>query len=247
MSGPEIFTALLADYGGGAGIFTGYRAYGSGGGGAAGGAPGALGAAYSGEEDCAGASGSGGATDGTGALGGGAPYDGKAGVSGETQCAGLFSGVPPAYVGGGGGGSIGPFASADLAVATTFQPGSGGGGGSADYLNRPQFGGTSGGGGGGGALRLSTPGTISISGQVLANGGVGGDAFIGTGSVTMCNPQPGAGGGGGSGGLIYMSAPTITVASGPSSRRRVAPAARRASSRPAARVELAGWGASGSR
>jgi hypothetical protein len=213
-AGPEVFTALLADYGGGAGIFTGYRAYGSGGGGPAGGAPGALGAAYSGESDCAGAAGSGGAVNGQGALGGGAPYDGTAGVSGETQCPGVDPGVPPAYVGGGGGGSIGPFASADLAVVTTFQTGSGGGGGSADYLNRPEFGGSSGGGGGGGALRLSTPATINITGQVLARGGAGGDAFIGTGSVTDCNPQPGAGGGGGSGGVIYMSAPTITVAAG---------------------------------
>jgi hypothetical protein len=211
---PETFTAPLAQYGGGAGIFTGYRAYGGGGGGPAGGAPGALGAAYPGEQDCAGVAGSGGATAGQGALGGGAPYDGQAGVTGETQCAGLASGVPPAYVGGGGGGSIGPFASADLAAATTFQTGSGGGGGSADYLNRPEFGGTSGGGGGGGALRLSSTTSISITGQVLANGGPGGDAYIGTGMVTGCNPQPGAAGGGGSGGLIYLSAPSITVASG---------------------------------
>ncbi len=213
-AGPLVFTAILADYGGGAGIFSGYRAYGSGGGGPAGGAPGALGAAYPGEEDCAGVAGSGGATEGLGGVGGGAPYDGAAGISGQTQCPGVMPSVPPAYVGGGGGGSIGPFASADLAVTTTFQPGSGGGGGSSDYLNRPFFGGTSGGGGGGGALMLSTPATISISGQVLANGGVGGDAFIGTGSATMCNPQPGAGGGGGSGGIIYMTAPSITVSSG---------------------------------
>jgi hypothetical protein len=211
---PEVFTAGLASWGGGAGIFTGYRAYGSGGGGPAGGAPGALGAAYPGEQDCAGVAGAGGAVSGQGALGGGPPYDGTAGVSGQTQCAGLATGVPPAYVGGGGGGSIGPFASADLAVASTFQTGSGGGGGSADYLNRPEFGGSSGGGGGGGALMLSTPASITINGEVFAKGGVGGDAFIGTGSATGCNPQPGAGGGGGSGGVIYLSAPTITVGSG---------------------------------
>ena len=40
-----IFTSPLAQYGGGAGVFTGFRAYGSGGGGPGGGAPGALGAA----------------------------------------------------------------------------------------------------------------------------------------------------------------------------------------------------------
>jgi hypothetical protein len=211
---PEVFTASLANWGGGAGIFTGYRAYGSGGGGPAGGAPGALGAAYPGEEDCSGVAGAGGAVNGQGGSGGGAPYDGLAGVSGQTQCMGLATGVPPAYVGGGGGGSIGPFASGDLAVATTFQTGSGGGGGSADYLNRPEFGGSSGGGGGGGALRLSTPASVTINGQVLANGGAGGDAFIGTGSTTDCNPQPGSAGGGGSGGVIFISAPVISVGSG---------------------------------
>jgi hypothetical protein len=211
---PLIFAAPPAQYGGGSGIFTGFRAYGGGGGGPAGGAPGALGAPYPGEEDCSGAAGSGGATAGQGGLGGGAPYDGQVGVTGQTQCAGVMAGVPPAYVGGGGGGSIGPFASADLAVATTFQTGSGGGGGSGDYLNRPEFGGTSGGGGGGGALMISSPVSITISGQVLANGGPGGDAYIGTGLVTGCNPQPGAGGGGGSGGVIFLSSPNITVAAG---------------------------------
>src|SRR5262249_21916406 len=39
-----LFTAPVATFGGGAGVFTGYRAYGSGGGGLAGGAAGALGA-----------------------------------------------------------------------------------------------------------------------------------------------------------------------------------------------------------
>ena len=120
-------------------------------------------------------------------------------------------GVPPAYVGGGGGGSIGTLAVKDLGVFTTFRTGSSGGGGSADYLNRPVFGGTSGGGGGGGALRLSSLVSITINGQVLANGGAGGDAFIGNGANANCDPQPGAAGGGGSGGLIYIAAPTVTV------------------------------------
>jgi hypothetical protein len=95
-------------------------------------------------------------------------------------------------------------------VTTTFQTGSAGGGGSADYLDRPVFGGTSGGGGGGGALKLETPATITITGQLLANGGIGGDSVIGT-PAPDCNPQPGAAGGGGSGGVIYLSAPSITV------------------------------------
>jgi hypothetical protein len=210
-----LFTSPIAQFGGGAGVFTGYRAYGSGGGGPAGGAPGALGPAVSGlESDCSGVSGGGGAISGTGGVGGGAPYDGTAGVSGQTQCAGLMSGFPPAYVGGGGGGSIGAQAAGDLAVVTTFQTGSGGGGGSADYLNRPVFGGTSGGGGGGGAIKLSSATSITINGQVLANGGPGGDSNIGNGSNAGCDPQPGAAGGGGSGGVVYLSAPSITVASG---------------------------------
>ena len=205
-----LFTSPLATYGGGAGVFTGYRAYGSGGGGPGGGAPGALGAPYSGEGDCTGVSGGGGAVNGAGGAGGG-KYSGSAGKLGQTQCAGLDPGVPPAYVGGGGGGSIGTAAVADLAVASTFQTGAGGGGGSADYLNRPVFGGTSGGGGGGGALKLSSPASITITGQVLANGGVGGDAFIGIGSDANCDPQPGAAGGGGSGGVIYIVSPVVNV------------------------------------
>jgi len=208
----QIFAAPPAAYGGGAGVFTGYRAYGSGGGGAAGGAPGALGAPFPGESDCSGASGGGGAVNGAGGTAGGVPYDGQAGFLGETQCDGI-NGAGKAYVGGGGGGSIGAAALADLAVTTTFQTGSGGGGGSADYLDRPVFGGTSGGGGAGGALRLQTPATMTITGQLLANGGLGGDSVIGTPGPN-CDPQPGAGGGGGSGGVIYLSAPTITVSSG---------------------------------
>jgi hypothetical protein len=205
-----LFAAPPATYGGGAGVFSGYRAYGSGGGGPAGGAPGSAGTAYAGEADCSGTTGGGGATAGAGGKAG-APYDGADGALGQTQCAGLRPGVPAAFVGGGGGGSIGAAAAGDLAITTTFIVGSGGGGGSADYLNRPVFGGTSGGGGGGGALKLSTPATITINGQLLANGGDGGDAFIGNGSAAGCDPQPGSAGGGGSGGVIYLASPSITV------------------------------------
>ncbi len=206
-----VFTAPVASSGGGAGIFSGFRAYGSGGGGAGGGAPGALGPANTtwGQTDCDGVSGGGGAVAGAGGSAGGAPYDGSPGVLGVTECAG-YDGFTNAFVGGGGGGSVGALAVADLAVKTTFQTGSGGGGGSADYLNRPVFGGTSGGAGGGGALALSTPATLTIHGQLLANGGIGGDAVIGT-PGPKCDPQPGAGGGGGSGGVIVLSAPSITL------------------------------------
>jgi hypothetical protein len=208
-----IFASPVAQFGGGGGVFTGYRAYGAGGGGYAGGAPGALGAPYPGEQDCSGASGGGGATVGRGGSAGTgrAAYDGRNGTLGQTQCPGIMPSIPASYVGGGGGGSIGAAAANDIAVATTFYPGSGGGGGSADYLNRPAFGGTSGGGGGGGALRIWSQTTISINGRVLANGGDGGDAYIGTSMAAGCDPQPGAAGGGGSGGVIFLRAPTITT------------------------------------
>ena len=237
-----LFAAPPGEYGGGAGVFTGYRAYGSGGGGPAGGAPGALGAAYPGESDCSGASGGGGAVNGAGGIGGGAPYDGTAGVLGQTQCPGISSDIPAAYVGGGGGGSIGETAASDLAVTTTFQTGSAGGGGSADYLNRPVFGGTSGGGGGGGALRLATPATITVTGQLFANGGIGADSVIGT-PAPDCNPQPGAAGGGGFG---RSDLPVGSIDHGDSGRRRSprrgARAERRASLR---RAEPEAWGGSG--
>ena len=110
---PLLFASPVAAYGGGAGVFTGYRAYGSGGGGIAGGAPGALCAAYPGEQDCSGVSGGGGAVDGQGGQAGIATYNGAAGLSGSTQCPGSQAGVPPACVGGGGGGSIGAKAAAD--------------------------------------------------------------------------------------------------------------------------------------
>jgi hypothetical protein len=61
---------------------------------------------------------------------------------------------------------------------------------------------------------LSTPSSIVINGQLLADGGPGGDAFIGTGLDAGCDPEPGAAGGGGSGGLIYLASPAITVSNG---------------------------------
>jgi hypothetical protein len=206
-----IFASPAAQFGGGGGVFTGYRAYGAGGGGFAGGGPGALGAPYPGQEDCTGTTGGGGTAAGQGGNGGGGVYNGRAGTLGQTQCPGIRPEVPAAWVGGGGGGSIGAASAADLAVNTTLQPGSGGGGGSADYLNRPAFGGTSGGGGGGGALRVWSQTQITLNGRALANGGVGGDAYIGTNGGAGCDPQPGAAGGGGSGGVVFLRAPVLTV------------------------------------
>lgn len=214
---PDMATQLLfaspaARFGGGGGVFTGYRAYGAGGGGLAGGGPGALGPAYVGQSDCMGVTGGGGAGVGAGGASGAgalAVYAGRSGTLGQTQCPGVRGGIPAAWVGGGGGGSIGALAAADPSAETTFVPGSGGGGGSADYLNRPAFGGTSGGGGAGGALRLWSVDSIRITGRVLANGGDGGDAYIGTSMAAGCDPQPGAAGGGGSGGVIFLRAPSV--------------------------------------
>jgi hypothetical protein len=209
-----IFASPTAQFGGGGGVFTGYRAYGAGGGGYAGGGAGALGAAYPGQGDCRGVTGGGGTATGRGASSGASPvYNGRDGVLGQTQCPGTRPDIPAAWVGGGGGGSIGTDAASDLAIDRTFYPGSGGGGGSGDYLNRPAFGGTSGGGGGGGALRIWSDTRITINGQLLANGGEGGDAYIGTNRAAGCDPQPGAAGGGGSGGVVFLRAPTLTVTS----------------------------------
>jgi len=210
-----LFTAPVAA-GGGAGVHTGFRAYGSAGGGVAGGAPGALCAPYvsasvGAERDCSGVSGAGGAVAGNGGYAGIPIYDGSAGTLGQTPCSAFYTDISPACVGGGGGGSIGNEAVLDLGVFSTFRTGSGGGGGSADFLERPSRSGTSGGGGGGGALRLVSNEAITINGYLLANGGAGGDAFTGTGFESTCDPQPGAAGGGGSGGLIYLVAPSLIV------------------------------------
>jgi hypothetical protein len=63
-----------------------------------------------------------------------------------------------------------------------------------DYLNRTALGESCGGRGGGGALRVWSDTRITINGRVLANGGDGGDAYIGTHHAADCQPQPGAAG-----------------------------------------------------
>ena len=55
-------------------------------------------------------------------------------------------------------------------------------------------------GGGGGALRLTSETSITVSGQLLANGGDGGPATNG-----------GGGGGAGSGGVVWVQAPTLNI------------------------------------
>jgi len=137
--------------------------------------------------------GAGGAAVGEGGRGGtaGVPAyngaDGTSVASGASACR-----VRNANGGGGGGGSIGAAAAGDLAVSTTFQPGSAGGGGGGDE--------GTGGGGGGGALRLSSPVSIAVTGSLLANGGAAAPASCGGGA-----------GGGGSGGVVYLASPSLTV------------------------------------
>ena len=161
--------------GGGGGNTCGGNAVGGGGGGAYGGAGGGI------------------AQGGFGGNGGGAPYDGVQGGSPtRDDCSGS------GYGGGGGGGSIGADASADLAMSSTLRAGSAGGGGAGDEGR--------GGGGGGGAVRIiSTTGNITVTGQVLANGGAGGDSG---GDPVCCQ---GGSGGGGSGGAIWLQANSGSV------------------------------------
>lgn len=131
------------------------------------------------------------------------PGGGVAGAAAGGNCAGsLLSG------GGGGFGTVGVNGFCGNSVPALGGPsygspqllpligGSGGGGG---------FGGTSfagsGGGGSGGAILIAASGTATVSGSLLANGGMSG-ASSGTGA--------GSRGGAGSGGAIRVIATTIT-------------------------------------
>ena len=78
--------------------------------------------------------------------------------------------------------------------------GSGGGGGGAAPANTG-----AGGGGGGGALVIASSGTITLTGQIQAQGGDGGGTVVGGGT---------AGAGGGSGGSLRLIATTITGSTG---------------------------------
>ncbi len=112
---------------------------------------------------------------------------------------GAYAGETPSGCALGAGGSIGSVAAADLAVATTFQPGSAGGGGGGGW---PSGNNGAGGGGAGGALRIATPTRLELAatGALLANGGAGGLAG-----------QAVRSGGGGSGGVIVLSAPAMQI------------------------------------
>jgi hypothetical protein len=134
-----------------------------------------------------------------GGMGGDATLPGRGGEPGY----GAYSGGDGSRSRAAGGGSIGRDAIADLAVASTFRPGSGGGGGTGAASASDNSGGA-GGGGGGGAIRISTPGTLRIgmAGAVRADGGRGGLGSAG-GSYGS--------GGGGSGGVVYLASPRLEV------------------------------------
>ncbi len=112
---------------------------------------------------------------------------------------GAYAGETPTNCALGAGGSIGAVAAADLAVMSTFRPGSAGGGGGGGW---PGGNNGAGGGGAGGALRIATPTRLELaaSGALLANGGRGGTAG-----------SEGRSGGGGSGGVIVLSAPAMRL------------------------------------
>ena len=115
-------------------------------------------------------------------------------------------------VSGGGGGSIGATAAADLDVTeATFRPGSagGGGGGGLDGSGcaEGETGG-GGGGGGGGAVRIATTTQLNVTGAVIANGGTGGTTLI---SGDDCGDDTGGPGGSGSGGVVFLYAPRMAV------------------------------------
>lgn len=85
--------------------------------------------------------------------------------------------------------------------------GSGGGGGNGIYTwEVPVAGGQ--GGGGGGALQLATPGHLSITGRILANGAHAGSAY-----ANGLNFFAGTGGGG-AGGNVELYAGTLSLGSG---------------------------------
>ena len=174
-------------YGGGMGGTGG----GGGGGGAAGGGGGAFSFPYIGGIGGGAGGGSAGAGVGGGGTSGVALYDGQPGASGVAFPSG-------------GGGSIGAAAAGDLAVVTTFQPGSGGGGGGGLA--------GAGGGGGGGGVRITSPTSIRVGGAVLANGGNGGTQISrGHYYNPGANPTSGGYGGGGSGGVIVLASPSVSV------------------------------------
>lgn len=123
---------------------------------------------------------------------------GGGGLATEGLIATQFSGGNPAP----GGGAV---ARPELISGISGGGGSGGGGGGSGFVFGVELEGGVGGGSGGG-LQISTPGDITISGELFANGGHAGWSFANAFSH-------GGPGGGGSGGNIELFADTISLQS----------------------------------
>ncbi len=124
-------------------------------------------------------------------------------ASGLGYAAGVVGGTSGAGPGAGGG-SAGAAAGAGYGSAGGNGSGAGATGGSfygsltapVDLGSGGGGGGSANGGAGGGAIRITTPGTLTINGTITSNGNNGGDAN-------------GNNGGGGAGGSIYLTAGTL--------------------------------------
>ena len=201
-------------YGGGGGARNRAGQAGGGGGGYGGGGGGA---AYQGSD----LAGGGGARELSATMGGNGGMLGTAAQGGRTSVPeydgadgqARFGSAPGcANGGGGGGGSIGEDAANDLAVMSTFRPGSGGGGGGSGIEGGDRCGEGGGGGGGGGALRITSHASVTITNtaRISVAGGQGGN---GAGRAGVSTAGSG-GGGGGSGGVLYLAAPQVRIDDG---------------------------------
>lgn len=148
----------------------------------------------------------------------GGGYGGETGATAGTAGQGDAPGGGGGYGGAGGGGgnatpglvatsrTYGDKGAAGGAIGFAgLRGGSGGGGGGGSTFFGVPMAGADGGGGGGGIL-ISTPGTITINGTILANGGHGGYAF----ANVFAHGGPG---GGGSGGNILLEGGQIALGS----------------------------------
>lgn len=153
------------------------------------GGPGGFGGGQGGAANSAGKRG-----EGPGGASGGSLYSstvGAGGGGGGGFAAGGATGNSPYTSGGAGGSAYGN----ERILPAIGGSGGGGAGGNSTYVGGA-------GGGGGGAIVMASSGTITITGSITANGGVG----AGT-STTSSNSS---GGGGGSGGSIRLVANTIS-------------------------------------
>jgi hypothetical protein len=134
---------------------------------------------------------------GTGGRGG-SDQGGAGGGGGHTTKGG--DGLPAGYGGKGG---------LPYGANSILNAGSGGGGGACGAKGTSILGiytpGAGGGGGGGGLQLDSLTGNITISGNIIANGGDGGTAPKCSGGLGASSAT-GGGGGGGSGGMIFLRA-----------------------------------------